>query len=427
MTAIIYDENLIKEWLRQPCSESPLNTMGLNLIRQGRHRLALLVLTESLRINPYQPDISQKAFSLKAYAEPSKPERLTEESCMVSVIMRTRNRSEEIRESIQSVLNQSLQDLELIVVNDGGTDVIGEIVSSFNSPKIRYLKLEKNQGPSGAMNAGLCNARGKYISYLDDDDIFYQNHLETMVSFLESHETCACVYSNAWWCYGEIQDHKFVETYREPGKHPQDFSKELFLKKNWIVPNTLVYRRQVLLDAGFFNEDIWYSEDWEHFIRIAQRHDFHQLTALTTEYRWKEDNASHKKDLMDFHSTLIFRFYHYRTWDIVALGESIHKRDVAQTKEMFLLAESNYHLYRNRLSAIRTIFHAQQLLTKARQIRVNFEIVSDYFNASPVDCLIQLAKGHQVTLLLRLTPQIIKKSVDKIFRTASVDPGQQRL
>ena len=427
MAAINFDENLIKEWLREPYSESPLNTIGLSLLRQGRYRLALLVFTESLRINPYQPDIRQQTVQLKGYAEPKKPGQLPEESCMVSVIMRTRNRTEAIRESVQSVLDQSLQDFELIIVNDGGTEVIGEIVSSFNSPKICYSMLNENQGPSGAMNAGLANARGRYISYLDDDDVFYPNHLENLVSFLEHHKEFSCAYSNAWWCYGEMQDDKFVEKYREPGKHPKQFENELFFKKNWIVPCTLVYRRNALIDAGLFNEDIWYTEDWEHFIRIAQQHDFHQLNAFTTEYRWKNDNASHKKYLMDFHSTLIFRFYHYRTWDIVALGDSIHKRDVAQMKEMFLLVQSNYHLYKNRLSAIRTIFHAQQILTKARHIRVNFEIISDYFNVSPIDCLIQLSKRYQVTLLLRLTPQIVKKSIDKIFRAPRVNTGQQSL
>ncbi|MBI3772167.1 MAG: glycosyltransferase [Gammaproteobacteria bacterium] len=426
MRTINFNEALIGEWLRTPFLASPLNAIGLRLLSQSRYRLALLVFTESLRINPYQPDTRQQLIRLKEYAKPKKAEQLPVESCMVSVIMRTRSRTEEIRESIQSVLDQSLQDLELIVVNDGGTDLIGEIASSFDSPKIRYFKLNENQGPSGAMNAGLVNARGRYISYLDDDDIFYPNHLETLVSFLEHHEEFSCVYSNAWWCHGEIRNDKFVEKYREPGKHPKQFEKELFFKKNWIVPNTLVYRRDILLDIGLFNEDIWYSEDWEHFIRIAQRHDFHQLPIFTTEYRWKQDNASHKKDLMDFHSTLIFRFYYYRTLDIIALEDSTHKLDATETKKMFLLAKSNYHLYRDRLSAIRAIFYAHQFLAESQEISVDFNVISDYFNAHPIDCLTQLAKGYQVTSLLRLTPQIVRKSVHKFFHVARTVPGQQR-
>ena len=424
MAAINFNETLIREWLRDSHSESPLNAIALNLLAQRRYRLALLIFTESLRINPYQPHIHQHAINLKVYAESNKPEQLPEESCMVSVIMRTRNRTEAIRESIQSVLEQSLQDFELIIVNDGGKEVIREIVSSFNSPKIRYFKLTENQGPSGAMNAGLLNARGRYISYLDDDDIFHPNHLEKLVSFLERHEEFSCVYSNAWWCHGEIHDNKFVEKYREPGKHPKQFEKELFFKKNWIVPNTLVYRRDVLFDTGLFNEDIWYSEDWEHFLRISLQHSFHQLTEFTTEYRWKQDNASHKTHLMDFHSTLIFRFYYYRTLDIISLEGSTHSLDVAQAKKKFLLVRSNYHLYRDRSSAIRAIFRAHQLLTSAGEICVDFEIISDYFNADPIDCLTLLAKGYQVKLLFRLTPKLIRKSTDKLLQLAHLSSRQ---
>lgn len=413
MATINFDEKLIREWLGDSHSESPLNAIAPSLLAQGRYRLALLIFTESLRIKPYQPEIQEQAIQLRDYALPNKPEKLPEESCMVSVIMRTRNRTEEIRESIQSVLEQSLQDFELIIVNDGGTETIKEIVSSFNSPKIRYFKLNENQGPSGAMNAGLLKARGKYISYLDDDDIFYPNHLETLVSFLESHDTYCCAYSNAWWCHGTIENYRFVENYREPGKHPQAFDKELFFKKNWIVTNTLLYRRTVLLDIGLFNEDIWYSEDWEHFLRIAKHHNFYQLPVLTTEYRWKQDNASHKNYLMDFHSTLIFRFNHYRTLDIIALEDSTDKLNVKETKKNFLIVKSNYRLYSDRPSAIRTIFYAHQLLTGSQEMVVDFSIISDYFNVNPNDCLIQLARRLQVTSLLRLAPHIIKKSAYK--------------
>lgn len=418
MASINFDEALIREWLCDSHSEAPLNAIAQNLLTQHRYRLALLVFTESLRINPYQPDIRQQTVQLKVYAEPKKPEQLPEEACMVSVIMRTRNRTEAIRESVQSVLDQSLQDFELIIVNDGGTEVIGEIVSSFNSPKIRYFRLNENRGPSGAMNAGLVNARGRYISYLDDDDIFYPNHLENLVSFLEHHKEFSCAYSNAWWCYGEMRDDKFVEKHREPGKYPKQFDKELFFKRNWIVPCTLVYRRDALIDAGLFNEDIWYSEDWEHFLRISLRHAFHQSTEFTTEYRWKQDNASHKTDLMNFHSTLIFRFNYYRTLDIISLEDSTHSLDVAQTKKIFLLARSNYHLYRDRPSAIKVMFIAHHLLNSVGEIDADFEIISDHFDANPIDCLTRLAKGHQVKLLLKLTPKLFSKSTDKLLQLA---------
>lgn len=418
MGSIYFNESLINKWLHEPYSEHPLNAVGFDLLRQARYRLALLVFTESLRINFNQPDIHHQIIQLSPYVQPEQPASLPEDSCMVSVIMRTRSRTEEIRESIQSVLDQSLSDLELIVINDGGTDVIGDIVASFESPRTRYFKLPENQGPSGAMNAGLIRARGRYISYLDDDDIFYPNHLETLVSFLESHSQYAAAYSNAWWCYGSVQNSRFVQTHRKPGIHPEKFDKELFYKYNWIVPNTLVYRRDVLRNAGLFNNDIWYSEDWEHFLRMAQRCNFHQLPVFTTEYRWKQDNASHKKHLMDFHSTMIFRFYQYKTWDLILLRDSILKRDLQGAKALFDSAMKNYGVYNQRPSAITCLFQAQQILARSHAISSNRQLITDYLRARPGDCIKQLGKEFQLGSLLRLMPQVAKITAHKIFKNS---------
>ena len=181
----------------------------------GRNRIAYMCLIASLDANPIQPEIFELAESLKEHSVPKMADGLRDDKLTVSVIMPTYNRGAEIKESIQSVLNQSFKDFELIIVNDGGTDGVKEIVDSFCSEKIKYYKLDRNKGLAGALNEGILRAEGKYIAYLDDDDIYYPDHLETLIGFIEKHPDCDLIYSNAWWCSGEIKGEAYVERSRK--------------------------------------------------------------------------------------------------------------------------------------------------------------------------------------------------------------------
>src|SRR3972149_702276 len=107
---------------------------------------------------------------------------------LVSIIVPTWNRSEMLAEALKSIHNQTYPHFEIIVVNDGGMDVAG-IISSLNTKNnIRYLVNERSRGAAAARNEGFRVAKGKYIAYLDDDDIYYPDHLATLVSFLENSE-----------------------------------------------------------------------------------------------------------------------------------------------------------------------------------------------------------------------------------------------
>ena len=119
-----------------------------------------------------------------------------------------------IRESIQSVLSQTFGDFELIVRNDGGDDKAKEVIDSFDCPKITYHRLVTNAGLSAALNECVLRAHGEYIAYLDDDDIYYPTHLETLVDVVEENGGLEFVYSNAWWSFGKWQDFSFAESSR---------------------------------------------------------------------------------------------------------------------------------------------------------------------------------------------------------------------
>ncbi|MFN3781956.1 MAG: glycosyltransferase family 2 protein, partial [Candidatus Kapaibacteriota bacterium] len=115
----------------------------------------------------------------------------------VSVIVPTFNRPSMLKNAIQSILNQTLQDFEIIVVNDAGEDV-RSIVEFFNDKIIKYVSHSENKKQAATRNTGIRNARGKYLVYLDDDDVFLPNHLETLVSFLDANPKFKIAYTDAF-------------------------------------------------------------------------------------------------------------------------------------------------------------------------------------------------------------------------------------
>ena len=142
------------------------------------------------------PDPSRAVFYRKNSIdpEPARPEYIdvlraeNQELPLVSVILITYNRPNLLETAIGSVLDQTYEEYEVVVVNDGGQDV-SEIIEKFDDPRITYIHSQDNLGPAGARNVGINASRGRYIAYLDDDDRYYPTHLETLVQAIESSQT----------------------------------------------------------------------------------------------------------------------------------------------------------------------------------------------------------------------------------------------
>ena len=122
---------------------------------------------------------------------------------MVSIILPTFNRPLYMAQAIASAVRQRYDNLEIIVVNDGGCDVSG-IVKSFNDPRIIFINRRENRGKAFSLNEALAVAKGKYIAYLDDDDIYYPHHIETLVNTLENRSDCGVAYTDLYKSYCRI-------------------------------------------------------------------------------------------------------------------------------------------------------------------------------------------------------------------------------
>jgi len=206
----------------------------------------------------------------------------------VSVIIPTYNRAHMLREAIQSVLDQTYQDWELIVVDDGSTDGTPEAVKPYLADsRIHFLKRE-NSGLGSARNFGIRIAKGKYLAFLDDDDLFLPHKLEKQVAWLEAHQEVGLLYSYIQIVDGN--DGKMSNPRTSPLKPGRSFI-ELF-QKNFIQVATVLIRRECFERLGYFDELIDGSEDYFMWLRIAERFPIDYLPETLAIYRKHGQNKS---------------------------------------------------------------------------------------------------------------------------------------
>ena len=204
--------------------------------------------------------------------------------------MPTYNRPDSIRESIESVLAQTFEDFELIIINDGGSRDVENTLAACSDSRIRYHYAEHG-GLSRALNVGLALAVGKYIAYLDDDDIYYSNHLETVMAHFDAHPTSAVAYTNINRAEQEMFRGELRMMALIPYPTPE-FERDQYLERNYTPVLSVVHRRDCIDASGPFNESIEFGMDWDLWIRMSRKYTFTQLPGITGEFRWRLDGSN---------------------------------------------------------------------------------------------------------------------------------------
>lgn len=189
----------------------------------------------------------------------------------VSIIIPTYNRGHVLSRAIQSVLNQTYQDFELIIVDDGSTDHTEKLVKSFASEKIRYIRHAANKGPSAARNTGIRSAKGNYIAFQDSDDEWMPDKLEKQIkAFEKAPPEVAIVYTGCHIIANNKKQYSPSATIT-----PKDgdlFSS--FLKHSFLRQQQTLVKRECFEKAGMFDERFPPAEDRELFLRMSKYYQF---------------------------------------------------------------------------------------------------------------------------------------------------------
>jgi len=204
-------------------------------------------------------------------------------SPVVSVILPTYNRVQYFQKALASILNQSYENLQVIVVNDGGQDV-SDIVESFYDSRILFINRKENFGKAFSLNQALKNAEGKYVAYLDDDDIFYPYHIETLVDALENRTDCKVAYSDLYKVYCKIQQNGYRQVLSKIIEVSRDFDRFFMLHFNHVLHVSLMHRRDLIEKTGPYNENLNVLIDWDMTRRLAFFTDFYHVYKITGEY-----------------------------------------------------------------------------------------------------------------------------------------------
>ena len=188
----------------------------------------------------------------------------------VSVIIPTHNRSDFLRRAIASVLNQTYQDFELIVVDDASTDNTAEAVAEFNDERIKLLRHDTNKGGSAARNTGILASECDYIALLDDDDEWLPEKLSRQMEvLLSSPPQVGCVYSG---CVDVTTTGKTIGEYI-PTKRG-DLSKDLVAENCVGGASSALLKRECVKKVGLFDESLPCSQDYDLWIRISNEFHF---------------------------------------------------------------------------------------------------------------------------------------------------------
>ena len=207
----------------------------------------------------------------------------TKDGPVVSVLIPTFNRPRYLSEALAGALRQSYRNLQLIVVNDGGEDVSG-IVNSFSDPRIIFINRKENRGKAFSLNEALARAEGKYIAYLDDDDLYYPNHIETLVDVLENKTDCQVAYSDLYKVYYKVMPDGTRQVLSKVVKVSRDFDRFFMLYFNHVLHVSLMHRRDLIEKTGLYNEQLNVLIDWDMTRRLAFFSDFQHVYEITGEF-----------------------------------------------------------------------------------------------------------------------------------------------
>lgn len=191
-----------------------------------------------------------------------------------SIIIPTYNRANLILTTLESLLNQTFQDFEVIVIDDGGTDNTAEIVSKFNDSRIQYHWRE-NAERGASRNFGASLALGKIINFFDSDDEAFSNHLQTAFDFFQNLDNTNKILHTGF-CF-KFED-KLYNHFTLSGRLNEEVLKHNILScNNMFIP-------KFIFDTNKFSEirDLSASEDWELWIRLALNYEIIGLSALTS-------------------------------------------------------------------------------------------------------------------------------------------------
>jgi len=227
----------------------------------------------------------------------------------VSIIIPTYNCSSLLERAIKSVLAQTYENWELIIVDDGSTDGTKDLVANFRKiePRIKYIWQNNSGAPARPRNTGIKSASGEYIAFLDHDDEWLPNKLEKQVALLENSPEIAFVSCNVI-----VVSPKRSELISSPKYKGENFLKKMLEKNLILTASSVVVRREIFDKVGLFDETLKFADDWDMWVRIALKYKFDYIDEPLVKYFWHGKNRIIKTNISE--RIQDYEYFIYKHW-----------------------------------------------------------------------------------------------------------------
>ncbi len=215
----------------------------------------------------------------------------------VSVCLPTYNGANYIEEALRSILNQTYQDFELLIVDDGSTDATLDIVRSFSDPRIQLHRNPERLGIPANWNRCLELAGGEFVCVFHQDDVMLPENLERKVHLLSTDETVGFVHSGVETLVEEEAPSSFADWIEDATDDTvwdgPEYFRTLLLNGNRVCAPTVLARRRALIEQGGFDRDLGFACDYAMWLRLCLTYRVGFLARPLVRYRWHGGNASH--------------------------------------------------------------------------------------------------------------------------------------
>jgi glycosyltransferase involved in cell wall biosynthesis len=208
---------------------------------------------------------------------------------LVSVIIPAYNAEKYILEGIRSVLMQDYPSVEILVIDDGSKDATVALVQR-EAPQVQIIQ-QANAGAAAARNAGLRHAEGEYVCFLDADDGWFSGKLSAQVNYLQQHLEVGVVF-HQWYVWHPEPDGSYLAPLVPAAKVSGEIDTE---NSGWIYSrlllecivhtSTVMMRREVVNEIGFFESSLVTGEDYDYWLRVSRKYQIHQLNDTFSFYR----------------------------------------------------------------------------------------------------------------------------------------------
>jgi glycosyltransferase involved in cell wall biosynthesis len=237
---------------------------------------------------------------------------------VVSVIIPTYNRAHSIGKSIKSILTQSYQNFEIIVVDDRSTDNTEEIVKSFNDPRIKYIKHQHNSGAAVARNTGMENSSGRYIAFLDSDDEWLPQKLTKQVELLQQSKPEVGVVYTGMEIVNELNQVKRIKI----PTHSGSLHSTLLFANVVGTPSTVMVKREYLEQVKGFDPNVFqFASDADLWVRLSECCEFEVISEALVRYLESDSDRLSTNPKAVVKSILAFINKHHKNLNLNKLSQ----------------------------------------------------------------------------------------------------------